>query len=334
MVSLVVSIDTEEEGLWGGNFDAHPSTENLRGLERFQQFCDDRQVLPTYLIDAPVVMDGWAVERLRRWQDTERCEIGTHCHPWCNPPLDGKPISNQSTFMCNLNESSQRQKLEWLTDKIESKFGRRPTSFRAGRYGFDSVGARILADLGYIVDSSVLPFRSYAAEGGADYRDACAHPYRIHESDLLKSDPGGRLIEVPVTSGFTRPGFQWRNRCRRFLSETPVRRFRVAGVADRLNILRWAKLSPENTSVIDAKSLIDAALKGNASVLVLMFHSSSLIPGFSPYVKTDTDLEHFYATLDAVLDHCLVVQQCESTSLSTFANRWSAQTPAVGTWKC
>ena len=316
MTSLVVSIDTEEEGLWGGNYAAHPTTENLKGLTRFQQFCVDREVLPTYLIDAPVVMDDGAVEQLRRWQDEQRCEVGSHCHPWCNPPLDGKPISGPSTYLCNLDEPTQRQKLEWLTDEIEGKMGQRPTSFRAGRYGLDHVGADLLADLGYVVDSSVLPFRSYAASGGPDFRDAPILPYRIGTSNLLKSDPQGRLLEIPITAGFTRPGFRWRHRSRRFLAETPLRKLRLAGIADRLNLLRSVKLSPEQASAEDQKGLIDAAIQDGVDTLVLMFHSSSLLPGFSPYVRKEADLERFYATLDAVIKHCFEEQHCQSVTLS------------------
>jgi hypothetical protein len=320
--SLVVSIDTEEEGLWGGKYDAHPQTKNLKGLERFQRFCEDRAVVPTYLIDAPVVMDEWAVQRLRTWQDAGRCEVGSHCHPWCNPPLDGKPISNRSTFMCSLDGASQRHKLEWLTDQIETKIGRRPSSFRAGRYGLDSVGANALADLGYTVDSSVLPFRDYAKEGGADFRKATIHPYRVDESDLLRSNPLGKLLEVPVTAGFTKPGFRWRNRCRRFLTETPLRKLRLAGLADRLGVLRWAKLSPEQTHSEDAKQLINAAIEEKATVLVLMFHSSSLLPSFSPYVRTAAELESFYGRLDEIFTHCLEANNCQSATLTEFANQW------------
>ncbi len=328
MTSLVVSIDTEEEGLWGGGYSTAPKTENLNGLPRFQQFCEDRGVLPTYLIDAPVVHDEWAVSQMRRWQDAERCEVGTHCHPWCNPPLDGLPISPRSTFMCNLDALAQRQKLEWLTDEIEARLGRRPTSFRAGRYGLDSVGANILADLGYVVDSSVLPFRSYASEGGPDFRDASLHPYRVSLTDLLQSSPTGRLVEIPVTSGFTRSGFQTRNRWRRKLTETPLRKLRLAGILDRLDVLRSLKLSPEQSSPSDAKRLIDASIRDGAETLVLMFHSSSLVPGFSPYVKSASHLETFYAWLDDVFAHCLGERGCQSTTLTTAAYRWLAANEA------
>lgn len=319
---LIVTIDTEEEGLWTNSFCAQPPTDNLRGIERFQKFCEARKVLPTYLIDAPVVMDDWTVKRLRKWQEDGQCEVGAHCHPWCNPPLDGKPITGRSTFMCNLDETAQRQKLEWLTDKIESTIGRRPTSFRAGRYGLDNIGASVLCDLGYIVDSSVLPFRSYADEGGPDFRDAQIHPYRICNSNLLESDRSGKLIEIPVTAGFTKSAFIFRNRIRRTLTETRFRHFRLAGILDRLNLIRPVKLSPEQTSTIAARQLIDAAMRDGVNVLVLMFHSSSLLPGYSPYVKTEADLEGFYRWLDDIFSYCRCQKGCQYETLTSAATTW------------
>jgi hypothetical protein len=322
--SLVVSIDTEEEGLWGGHFDTHPQTQNLRGLERFQRFCDEREVVPTYLIDAPVLADSWAVERLRKWQDSDRCEVGAHCHAWCNPPLDDCPVTEQSSYLCNLAESLQRQKLEWLTHRIELDFGRRPTSFRAGRYGLDHVGAKILSELGYSVDSSVLPFHDYRVQGGPNFMGATMHPYRVSMSNLLKTDPTGRLLEVPITAGYTHSGFVWRNFCRRVLTETPLRWLRLAGVLDRLNLLRRLKFSPEQAGIRDAQQLVDAVLAEGVGVIVLMFHSSSLLPGFSPYVKTPADLDQFYVRLARMVDYCLIDKGCESTGLTMFASRWNS----------
>ncbi len=49
------------------------------------------------------------------------------------------------------------------------RFEKPPTSYRAGRYGFDLTSAEILADLGYIVDSSVLPLHDYRRKKGPDF---------------------------------------------------------------------------------------------------------------------------------------------------------------------
>ena len=166
---LVVTIDTEEEGLWSGDYPKTGEVTNIRGVPRFQELCDRFGVRPTYLVDAPVVQSAEAVSILRPIQDDDRAEIGTHLHPWNNPPTIEQRCSRNS-YLCNLPAELQRQKIEWLTDAIESAFGRRPRSFRAGRYGLDICGARILERLGYCVDSSVIPLTDYSVGGGPDFR--------------------------------------------------------------------------------------------------------------------------------------------------------------------
>ncbi|MFG0332206.1 MAG: WalW protein, partial [Maioricimonas sp. JB049] len=129
---LIVTVDTEEEGLWGGRYRATENTvENIQSVPLFQEVCDRYGIRPTYLVDTPVIEDDRAAGVLQEIHESGRAEIGAHLHPWCSPPLDGRAIEPQRTFMCNLSEAEQREKLRWLTDAIEQRFGRRPTSFRA-----------------------------------------------------------------------------------------------------------------------------------------------------------------------------------------------------------
>src|SRR5262245_26219040 len=179
MSTLIVTIDTEEEGLWGGCYRRTGNTvENIQHVPRFQALCDGFGVRPTYLIDAAVVEDERAAGLLRKIQDDGRCEIGTHLHPWCNPPFE-EEIVPRNSYLCNLPLPLQRAKLSWLTERIEERMARRPTAFRAGRYGLDIVGARLLEALGYAVDSSVIPFTSYSGEEGPDFSDAPQTPYFV-----------------------------------------------------------------------------------------------------------------------------------------------------------
>lgn len=185
---LIVTIDTEEEGLWGGAYRATGNTvENVRrGVGRFQELCDRFGIRPTYLVDAPVVEDDYAAGLLREIQDDGRAEIGAHVHPWCNLPFE-EELNARNSYLCNLPERLQRDKIVWLTDAIEARFGRRPTSFRAGRYGLDIAGARILYDLGYVVDSSVTPFMDHSRDGGPNFEDAPFLPYVIRGGRSLLS---------------------------------------------------------------------------------------------------------------------------------------------------
>ncbi len=326
---LIVSIDTEEEGLWGGQYRSTGNTvENVcAGVPRFQELCDQFQIPPTYVIDAPVVSDPGCVELLRSIQDDGRCEIGTHVHPWCNPPGDTY-WDKQTSFLCNLPESLQRKKIEWLTDEIEKQFDRRPTSFRAGRYGLDIVGANILRELGYRVDSSVIPFSSWASEGGPNFERAPHTPYFIGERGICEQCASGSLLEVPVSVGFNRPNFE-RARAIRDVAMLPwLRRLRSVGILDRLGIVRRIKFSPEQARACDMKQLVDAYLAGQAPVMVMLFHSTSLVAGQSPYVKTAARLEEFFADLAEVFDYCLNQRGMRPETLSGFAES-DSPSPAI-----
>ena len=125
--TLIVTVDTEEEGRWTGIYrrSGNP-VENIPHLAQFQSLCNSYGIAPTYLIDAPVADDDRSVEILRGLQDKQRCEVGTHMHPWCNPPFN-EDITPRNTYFCNLPESLQRAKLAWLTERIEDRIGRRPT---------------------------------------------------------------------------------------------------------------------------------------------------------------------------------------------------------------
>tara|TARA_R110002049_G_scaffold285698_2_gene466856 strand:+ start:79685 stop:80686 length:1002 start_codon:yes stop_codon:yes gene_type:complete len=321
---FVVTIDTEEEGLWSGNYAAQGEVTNIRGVPRFQDLCDRFQIRPTYLVDTPVLQSDEATDILRPIQDTGRAEIGAHLHPWNTPPLSEERTPRNS-YLCNLPVQLQRAKLQTLTEQIESRYGRRPTSFRAGRYGLDAEGAKILADLGYLVDSSVLPYANYQPESGPDFRHAPLTPYHVGTVDLLQpmlphEEMPHALLEVPVTAGFTHRWFEVASRLHRAAHVQPLRGMRAVGVLDRLGIATKVKLSPEQASAGQMKKLIHACLDRTHPVLVLMFHSSSLVPGFSPYVKSEDELNQFLDRLEEVFRFCTQHHFMRASTLSECVN--------------
>lgn len=316
---LVITVDTEEEGLWGGRYPAQGNTvENIEQVPLFQSICDRWGVRPTYLVDAPVVQSPRAVRILRKIADDGRCEIGTHVHPWCTPPT-GEFTDARQSFLCNLPESTQRAKIEWMTDAIEQEFGRRPTSFRAGRYGLDEVGAQILIDLGYTVDSSVIPFTDYSAEGGPDYRRHLWRPYRTN-GDLRYQRVEGELLEAPVAVGFNWRNFHRAQLLQDSLRQPQWRRLRLEGLLDRTGVLQRIKLSPEQSNAPRMLRLIKRLKEQGSEAIVMMFHSSSLLPGASPYVRSPADLARFLERIDVVCRECVEQQQTTCCPLSELAD--------------
>lgn len=316
---LLVTVDTEEEGLWGGQYRPTGNTvQNIAGVPRFQEVCERHGVRPVYLATAPVIDDDRAAAILGEIHAQGRCEIGAHLHPWCTPPLED-PAGRAYSFMCNLPVELQRRKLAWLTERIETRFGQRPRSFRAGRYGLDMTGARVLAELGYAVDSSVIAFSDFSGERGPDFSAAPFTPYYLDGEDLCRPHRQGCLLEVPVCVGFNRRNFAAAWRLRRAAMRTPWRQLRAVGVVDRLGLAKRIKLSPEQASAGEMIQLVEAALAQGVPALVMLLHSSSLVPGYSPYVADARRLEEFLADLDQTLAHCVVRRGLTPATLSELA---------------
>ncbi len=323
---MIVTVDTEEDGAWDAGFRARGNTvDNLRGIERFQDHCRRFDIRPTYLVNTPVIADDAAVEMLKHFQDSGDCEIGAHLHPWCAPPFE-ESIDRHHSYMCNLPESLQRDKLVRLTDDIERRFGRRPTSFRAGRYGLDIIGARILEQLGYVVDSSVISFLDYSNQGGPDFRRAPYRPYRIGGDDLCAEHGGGSLLEVPVSVGFTWRRFHQAQRIRELGERAILRPLHLVGILDRLNLVRRVKFSPEQADADRMRALADAYAANRAAAMVMMLHSASLVPGRSPYVPDEARLEQLFDDLSATWEHCLSRRAMIDQTLTDFASAYLQST--------
>lgn len=324
--TISVTVDTEEEGLWGGGFPVRNcTTENLRGLSRFQRQCEKYSIPPTYLIDAPVMDDRQAVSELKEWMNQGICEIGSHTHPWCNPPLVSEPVSNRESFFMNLPLDLQFEKLRWLTDRISNEFCKPPLSYRAGRYGFSTASIPHLCELGYIVDSSVLPFYDYSAEDGPDFRTSSRQPnwMRAEKTDHM-------ILELPISTGFSRPGFySLRKRLWGCIGGRLGRKTKIAGLAVRLGLTRHIKLTPEGTTLGHLKGLVDGLVQDGFKHLILMLHSTSLMAGFSPYSKTPEALEDFYRRLDGILRYATEHHGFQGATLYQASQQLRRSLPSV-----
>jgi len=325
--ALLVTLDTEEEGLWSGVFRNSGNTvENTRGIPRFQELCDRYEVPPTYLVDTPVVEDDRSAELLSGYQNDGRCEIGAHLHAWCTPPFEGES-SARSSYLCNLPPGLQRAKITHLAEQIAARSGRRPSSFRAGRYGLDATGVRLLAEAGFVADSSVTPLTDHSGDGGPDFERAPTTPYYPSETDIAVPAAVGAVLEVPVTIGFNVHDFARARRIRSHLGRSWLGRAGAVGFLDRLGILRRTVLNPERFDAKRMAQLVDVFLARRSPCAVLTLHSSSLRPGHNPYVPDGRALERLYASLEGVLEHCRGRRRMGAETLTAFARRY--RPPAV-----
>jgi len=281
-MKLLVTVDTEADDQWKA--DGSTTIENVFALPRFQALCEKYAIVPTYFTTYEVASDARAAAMLAEWQEKGLAEIGAHLHPWTTSPFF--PGESGQSFPSELSDESLRAKLAALTDALARRIGKRPTSYRAGRWGFDERQAKLLAELGYLVDSSITPGISWketkglvGGAGGPDFTNESAEPHRLSSG----------VLEVPMT-------------------------ILPAGLFRRL---RWLRIF-QNTTLWRLMTVIVAAKRKKLPAVVFMIHSSELVAGGSPYVQNAAALEVVYARLEELFKYC-AKGKIEGVSLSGFA---------------
>lgn len=279
---FIVTVDTEEEFDWSRPFDrTGHSLAHVPRLAKFQQFCDGFGICPIYLVDYPIVSDPRAVEALGAAVADGRAEIGVQLHPWVSPPHD-EEVNEYNSFAGNLPPELERAKFRRLRDQIELAFGRPPLIYRAGRYGVGEDTAEILCGGSIAIDSSVRARFDYSASGGPNFRDHPIHPWWI--------DRRGGLMELPLTTVFHGLLRRWGP----WLHPSMWRIPRLRGVLARAGLLDRIPLTPEGVTAPEAIRGIRVAVKERVPVLVFSFHSPSLRPGHTPYVRDADELDRMY----------------------------------------
>jgi hypothetical protein len=298
---LLVSIDTEEDN-WRPVREGI-TLENLRELPRLHRFLQGLGLRPTYFVDHPVAATPWTREILREIASEGGAEIGAHLHPWNTPPLR-EAFTEDNTMLRNLPPDLQRAKLAVLRESLAAVTGRPPTSFRAGRFGLGRETALALIETGFDVDSSVTPFVSWAAYGnGSDFDGAPIGCYRLDgRGDPRVPAPAGPLREVPLSCGFTRRPFARLSALHRRLTSDPLRRIPLASLATRTGLVRRVIGSPETNPVADLLALARCLAGEGARFLHFFWHSPSLAPGLSPFVRSERDRERFYRSVAELVE--------------------------------
>jgi hypothetical protein len=289
---LIVFVDAEEEFRWHTFSPQAISVRNIAAQVRAQDILNKFGVKPTYLVDYAVASQVDGVTPLKRILEAGQCGIGAQLHPWVNPPID-EEITIYNTYPGNLPAALERAKIDRLTQAIVQNFGVRPRVFKAGRYGAGPNTASALIDAGYTVDASVMPLTDFSTKGGPDYTESPAQPYWI--------DRECRLLEIPNTVGLV--GLMDRISRRRMstLLSTPSIACRIPAVLSRLGLLERIRLTPEGISLDDAKRMTLSLLQRDRRLFVLSYHSSSLLPGGSPYVADEHELKRFLGWLDGYM---------------------------------
>lgn len=317
--SLVFTIDTEPDDQWAMPASAHgPSTltfANTRALGRLIGFLHERGLKATWLTSYSVARDPASV-RILRDAAAAGDEIGGHLHAWETPPFAAGD-SSAHPYIYEYLPDVQRAKLHNMTRALEDAFGKRPVSYRAGRWGIEERGIDDLADAGYEVDSSVVPGYTFEGskgleDGGPDFRGYLNGrpqvPFRA-----------GRLWEVPASTttvgALGNGGVS--STVARFLSQRPDIVSRAAIKA--LSVSGAMRLIWVRPLAHPRADLMKAALRlanTGASVINVMFHSSETHIGTSPRTRTPENVERLYGDLQAVATALLATGRIVPRTLS------------------
>src|SRR5665213_1187124 len=292
-----ITIDTEEDD-WGEYRSSGFSVANIEIIPRLQTLFERYGAVPTYLITYPVVTSATARSVFLEILARNRCEIGAHCHPWNTPPFE-EEINARNSMICNLPYSTVIKKVTVLKSTIAESLGVTPRCFRSGRWGFGPNVAAAIYELGFRIDTSVTPFVDWTEYAGPDYREAPFLSYQFNPPAIQSAAPNGRLLEVPPTIGFLQTNYEL---CRRVIKwRRLASRLRLMGALEKFGLLNLRWLSPELSSGDEMVALAKTALSARATHLNMTFHSTSLLPGKSPYVSTQAALESFLGNIETML---------------------------------
>ncbi len=147
----------------------------------------------------------------------------------------------------------------------------------------------LLREAGYEADVSVRALFDYSDEGGPDFSRVRPFPFRVGD---------GGLVELPLSAAYV-----GRLRARgRALYRAAARVPRGRGVLFRTGLLNREPLTPEGVPLDDALAAARALIGDGVKWFSLSFHSPSVEPGHTPFVRTAGDLRAFHAWWDGMFD--------------------------------
>lgn len=313
---FIVTIDTEGDNQWDANLRHNTSLRNLREIPKLQKLFDRFRVKPSYLLTYPVANDKHGCSMFKEFLNESICEIGSHLHSWSTPPiLDNE--AKDASFLHWFPKSTQKEKFNTLHNVIMDNLHTEPKSYRGGKYSFDTNALEMLEEKRYLLDTSVTPFHNWSHIGGPDYVDSIALPYFLSRQDILKKGDSS-VLEAPVSIDFNR---SMPDNLKRSILRIPLK-FHAQGILKKLGVCKLIWLDPSFQTFSEMKRLIDLLLaKKEDPCINLMFHSSVILAGGTPYNITDKDVSNFYNKLEAILEYLIKGRGVENLMPKDFADK-------------
>jgi len=318
-VFFLVTIDTECDKGAKWHIKYPISFNNIyEGVPRIlSPLFDEYNVKPTYLLSPEILYDDKSMQILLKEKNVE---LGTHLHAeFIAPETIERPTSTFLTQV-ELEKEVETQKLYNLTELFREKTGSAPYSFRAGRYGMSESTLEILESLGYLVDSSVMPYRKYTFSNNkyVDYWNAYLQPYYPAKENALKKGKMS-ILEVPLTS-VTPIVYKYPPALLKFLNpnNSAIKNKILTRLSLKDNTHYY--LTPYKQPLSDLKRLSDFVVNKfrNSKVVILnmMFHSNEIYPNASPYTQTWEDVNAYRNSMGEYFQYLKETYNAESIGLS------------------
>ena len=181
-----------------------------------------------------------------------------------------------------------------LSRIIQENVGVRPRIYKAGRYGVGRATAQILAELGYEIDLSVAPGTDLTRQFGPDFSHCGARPYWFGKAPAL--------LEIPLSIGYTGLLAHTGSLAHALTMNERLKAWHVPGILARLRLVERITLTPEGISFDEQRRLTRALLDEGQCVFSFSYHSPSLAPGNTPYVRNEADLRGFLRRIEQYLE--------------------------------
>lgn len=288
-IPLFVTLDAEGDNGWGRP--RNITTENAKGVDRFQSLCEGYNVKPIYLTSYEMASDPVFVSALKQKNLDGKCEVAMHMHSWSTPPLynlTGDDLKNLP-FITEFPHEIIKKKVKAMTQLLKDNFDLDPVSHRAGRWVVNKDYLNILVENGYKVDCSVTPLYDWSCSigdpkqnGGADYSNCPSKPYEI----VGKS---GKILEIPMTT-MNNP-----------LYNNPLVNFgllffsKSSRVYNGVNSRQTVMLRPNLRNKSFLMSMIKKlSMMQDIEHVEFMIHTSEVYKGTCPHCNTDEELNALY----------------------------------------
>jgi hypothetical protein len=291
---VVVVVDTEAEFDWEREQPRRAmGVTSVKRQAQTQLIFERYRVRPTFVLDYPVSSTPEGYEFIRDLHRSGACEIGAHLQPWDTPPFV-EQATDENSYPGNLPYELEREKLTQLTRIIGENIGVQPRIYKAGRYGVGPATAQILAEFGYEIDVSVVPGTDLSRKFGPDFSRCGARPYWF--------GTGPALLEIPLSIGYT--GLLARSGPMAYVltMNERLKALHVPGILAHLGLVERITLTPEGISFAEQRRLTRALLRNGHRVFSFTYHSPSLAPGNTPYVRSEADLRAFLRRIEQYLD--------------------------------